>query len=70
MTQPQKPPAAGDAEPYAEHVSRPRCPRCGARRWVGCSRSGPVEFGGQRLAQCVPCGHVAGPWTDAHRKLT
>lgn len=36
-----------------------RCPRCGSPRWVAASLTGPVEYGGRAIKQCIPCGHYS-----------
>jgi hypothetical protein len=36
-----------------------RCPRCRSTRWVAASLTGPVEYGGRAIRQCVPCGHYS-----------
>jgi regulator of replication initiation timing len=35
------------------------CPRCGSDRWVAASLTGPVEYGGRAIKQCVSCGHYS-----------
>jgi rubrerythrin len=35
------------------------CPRCGSARWVAASLTGPVEYGGRAIKQCIPCGHYS-----------
>lgn len=35
------------------------CPRCGSPRWVAASLTGPVQYGGSAIKQCVPCGHYS-----------
>jgi rubrerythrin len=35
-----------------------RCPQCGSSRWVA-SLTGPVEYGGEAIKQCIPCGHYS-----------
>lgn len=36
-----------------------RCPRCRSSRWVAASLTGPVEYGGRAIKQCVPCGRYS-----------
>lgn len=49
------------SDPAPESSAEPewRCPRCRSDRWVGASLTGPVEYGGKSLRQCVPCGHFS-----------
>lgn len=35
------------------------CPRCRSPRWVAASLTGPVEYGGTAIKQCVPCGYYS-----------
>lgn len=39
-----------------------KCSRCGSLRWVAASLTGPVDYGGRAIRQCVPCGFYS---TDA-----
>jgi hypothetical protein len=46
-----------------------RCKRCGSTRWGSASLTGPVEYGGTAIKQCVPCGHYSNdPVTDEDRR--
>lgn len=44
------------------------CPRCGSPRWVAASLTGPVEYGGRAIKQCVPCGHYSNDPVGAEPK--
>jgi hypothetical protein len=44
---------------YAPPDDRWRCRRCGSVRWVAASLTGPVDYGGRAIKQCVPCGHYS-----------
>lgn len=36
-----------------------RCKGCGSARWVSASVTGPVEYGGRAIKQCIPCGRYS-----------
>jgi hypothetical protein len=40
-------------------MSQWNCPKCGSPRWVAASLTGPVDYGGRAIKQCVPCGHYS-----------